>query len=134
MNDSLLKLALVLLVVLGPLLFAWGMYKLVVRSERKEWKKQFDAIHRGDKFIQWLDNDNPYKQQYGQVVEITGKASVDDKRFYLEYKIGEGRNRTRDTSALCLEVSQHIAVCCICFFEKQAGIARVDSGALNHLS
>lgn len=88
MIDSLLKLALVLLVFFGPLLFAWGMYKLVVRSERKEWKKKFDAIHRGDKFIQWSDNDNPYKRQYGQVVEITGKASVRDKRFYLEYKIG----------------------------------------------
>ena len=87
MIDSLLKLALVLLVCLGPLLFAWGMYKLVVRSERKEWKKKFDAIHRGDKFIQWLDNDDPFKREYGQVVEITGKASVRDKRFYLEYKI-----------------------------------------------
>ena len=89
MIDSLLKLALVLLVALGPLLFAWGMYKLVVRSERKEWKKKFDDIHLGDKFIQRLDNDNPFKRQYGQVVEITGKASVCDKRFYLEYKIGE---------------------------------------------
>ena len=54
MIDSLLKLALVLLVVFGPLLFAWGMYKLVVRSERKEWKKKFDAIHRGDKFTKSL--------------------------------------------------------------------------------
>ena len=89
MIDSLLKLALVLLVFLGPLLFAWGMYKLVVRSEREEWKKKFDAIHRGDKFILWFDNDNPFKKQYGAVVEITGKASVFDKRFYLEYKIGE---------------------------------------------
>lgn len=89
MVDSLLKSALVLLVFLGPLLFAWGMYKLVVRSERKEWKKKFDAIHRGDKFIQWLDNGNPFKRQYGQVVEITGKASIRDKRFYLEYKIGD---------------------------------------------
>lgn len=89
MIDSLLKLALVLLVVLGPLLFAWGMYKLVVRSERKEWKKKFDAIHRGDKYILWLEDDNPFKRQYGQVVEITRKASVRDKRFYLEYKIGE---------------------------------------------
>lgn len=62
---------------------------LVVRSERKEWKKKFDTIHRGDKFIQWSDNDNPFKRQYGQVVEITGKASVCNKRFYLEYKIGE---------------------------------------------
>ena len=85
MIDSLLKLALVLLVVLGPLLFAWGMYKLVVRSERKEWKKKFDAIHRGDKYILWLEDDNPFKRQYGQVVEITRKASVRDKRFYLEY-------------------------------------------------
>ena len=89
MIDSLLKLALVLLVVLGPLFFAWGMHKLVDRSDRKEWKKKFDAIYRGDKFIQWLDNDNPFKRQYGQVVEITGKASVCDKRFYLKYKIGE---------------------------------------------
>ena len=89
MNDLLLKSALVLLAFLGSLLFAWSMNKLVVRSERKEWKKKFDAIHRGDKFIQWLDNDNPFKRQYGQVVEITGKSSVCDKRFYLEYKIGE---------------------------------------------
>jgi hypothetical protein len=89
MIDSLLKLVLVLLVTSTPLLLAWGMCKLVVRSERKEWKKKFDAIHRGDKYIQWLDNDNPFKRQYGQVVEITGKASVCDKRFYLEYKIGE---------------------------------------------
>lgn len=88
MIDSLLKLVLVLLVCSCPLLFAWGMCKLVVRNERKEWKKKFDAIHRGDKFIQRLDNDNPFKRQYGQVVEITGKASVGDKRFYLEYKIG----------------------------------------------
>lgn len=87
MVDSLQKFALVLLVCLVPLLFAWGMYKLVVRSERKEWKKKFDAIHRGDKFIQRLDNDNPFKRQHGQVVEITGKASVGDKRFYLKYKI-----------------------------------------------
>mgnify|MGYP003293050492 CR=1 FL=1 len=89
MIDSLLKLVLVLLVTSSPLLLAWGMCKLVVRSERKEWKKKFDAIHRGDKFIQWLDNDNPFKWQYGQIVEITGKASVCGKRFYLEYKIGE---------------------------------------------
>ena len=89
MIDSLLKLVLVLLVTSSSLLLAWGMYKLVVRSERKEWKKKFDAIHRGDKYIQWLDNDNPFKRQYGQIVEITGKASVRDKRFYLEYKIGD---------------------------------------------
>lgn len=89
MIDSLLKLVLVLLVTSTPLLLAWGMCKLVVRSERKEWKKKFDAIHRGDKYIQWLDNDNPSQRQYGQVVEITGKASVCDKRFYLLYKIGE---------------------------------------------
>ena len=89
MIDSLLKLVLVLLVTSSPLLFAWGMCKLVVRSERKEWKKKFDAIHRGDKYIQWLDNDNPFLRQYGQVVEITGKASVCDKRFYLEYEIGK---------------------------------------------
>lgn len=100
MIDSLLKLALVLLVVFGPLLFAWGMYKLVVRSERKEWKKKFVAIHRGDKFIQRLENDNPFKRQYGQVVEITGKASVCDKRFYLEYKIGEASVATYDSCSI----------------------------------
>lgn len=100
MIDSLLKLALVLLVCLGPLLFAWGMYKLVVRSERKEWKKKFDAIHRGDKFILWSDNDNPYKRQYGRVVEITGKASVCDKRFYLEYKIGEASVAIYDSCSI----------------------------------
>lgn len=37
----------------------------------------------------------------------------------------EDRTRTCDTSAPCIEVSQHIAVCCICFFVKQAGIAWV---------
>lgn len=100
MIDSLLKLALVLLVVLGPLLFAWGMYKLVVRSEKKEWKKKFEDIHLGDKFIQWLDNDNPYKRQYGQVVEITGKASICDKRFYLEYKIGEATVAVYDSCSI----------------------------------
>ena len=100
MIDSLLKLALVLLVFLGPLLFAWGMYKLVVRSERKEWKEKFDAIRRGDKYIQRLENDNPYKRQYGRVVEITGKASVCDKRFYLEYKIGEASVAIYDSCSI----------------------------------
>ena len=100
MIDSLLKLALVLLVCLEPLLFAWGMYKLVVRSERKEWKKKFDAIHRGDKFIQWSYNDNPFKRQYGRVGEITGKASVYDKRFYLEYKIGEASVAIYDSCSI----------------------------------
>ena len=100
MIDPLLKLALVLLVCLGPLLFAWGMYKLVVRRERKEWKKKFDAIHRGDKFIQWLDNDNPFKRQYGQVVEITRKASVNDKRFYLRYRIREASVATYDSCSI----------------------------------
>lgn len=89
MIDSLLKSVLVLLVTSSPLLLAWGMCKLVVRSEEKEWKEKFDAIHRGDKYIQWLNNDNPFKRQYGQIVEITGKASACGKRFYLEYKIGE---------------------------------------------
>ena len=89
MEDSQLKLVLVLIVVFGLLALAWGLYRLVDRNEEKEWKKKFDAIHRGDKYIQWLDNDNPFKRRYGQVVEITGKASVCDKRFYLEYKTGE---------------------------------------------
>lgn len=100
MIDSLLKLALVLLVTLGPLLFAWSMYKLVVRSERKKWKKKFDAIHRGDKYILWLEDDNPFKRQYGLVVEITGKASVCDKRFYLEYKIGEASVAIYDSCSI----------------------------------
>lgn len=100
MVDSILKLALVLLVCFCPLLFAWGMVKLVVRSERKEWKKKFEDIHRGEKFIQWLDNDNPFKRQYGQVVEITGKASVCDKRFYLEYKIGEATVAVYDSCSI----------------------------------
>lgn len=100
MIDSLLKLALVLLVLLGPLFFAWGMYKLVVRSERKEWNKKFDSIHLGDKFIQWSDNDNPYKKQYGQVVEITGKGSVCGKRFYLEYKIGKASVAIYDSCSI----------------------------------
>lgn len=100
MIDSLLKLALVLLVCFGPLLFAWDMYKQVVRSKRKEWKKKFDAIHPDDKFIQWLGNDNPFKRQYGQVVEITGKASVCDKRFYLEYKIGEASVAIYDSCSI----------------------------------
>ena len=100
MIDSLLKLALVLLVCFGPLFFAWGMYKLVVRSEREEWKKKFDAVHLGDKFIQWFDNDNPFKRQYGQIVEITGKASVCDKRFYLKYKIWEASVATCDSCSI----------------------------------
>lgn len=100
MIDSLLKLVLLLIVFLGPLLLAWGMCKLVVRSERNEWKKKFDAIHRGDKFIQWLDNDNPFKRQYGQVVEITGKASVRDKRFYLKYKIWETSVASYDSCSI----------------------------------
>ena len=32
----------------------------------------------------------------------------------------EDRTRTYDTSAPRIEVSQHIAVCCICSFVKQA--------------
>lgn len=89
MEDSQLKLVLVLIVVFGLLAFAWGLYMLADRNEEKEWKEKFDAIHIGDKFIQYLNNDNPFKGQYGQIVEITGKASVCGKRFYLEYKTGE---------------------------------------------
>ena len=100
MIDSLLKIALVLLVCLGSLVFAWGMYKLVVRSERKEWKEKFDAIRRGDKYIQRLENDNPFQRQSGQIVEITGKASVCDKRFYLEYKIGEASVAIYDSCSI----------------------------------
>ena len=93
-------MVLVLIVVFGLPALALGLNWLVDRNEEKEWKEKFDTIHIGDKFILYLNNDNPFKGQYGQIVEITGKASVCGKRFYLEYKTGEAHVAIHDSCSI----------------------------------
>lgn len=85
MMDVLLDIALFLLVLSIPILLFCLLCKEVIRKERISWRKRYDSIQIGDRFIQKLNQPDPFKRQYADIVEVKDKAMTSDGGMYLLY-------------------------------------------------
>jgi len=73
--------------VIGGGTFLFYGICFVCKNERKKWQKRFNEINIGDKFIQKLNQPDPFKPQYSQIVTISDKTMNADGDCYLKYKI-----------------------------------------------
>jgi hypothetical protein len=101
MTEFLLDLFLFSLVIAFPCFLAYGMCWTVIRCEKKSWRKKFDSIQIGDRFIKKLEEPDPFRRQYAEVVEVKNKAMTPNGGMYLKYN-------TLSTSIMVSERSSSI--------------------------
>lgn len=68
------------LVFVVPVLIEW--------QKRKKWKKMYDSVQIGDKYIRKLREPNPFEKQWGRVITITDKAMNKQGVPYVKYLDG----------------------------------------------
>lgn len=72
-----LFIALLITFVVVPALIEW--------RKRIKWKKLYDSVQIGDKYIQNRSNSNPFERQWGEVITITDKKMNADGIPYVKY-------------------------------------------------
>lgn len=65
-----------------------GIPALIEWRNRKKWKKIYDSVQIGDKYIRLLREDDPFSQQWGEMIIITGKAMNKNGVPYVKYLRG----------------------------------------------
>lgn len=65
-----------------------GTPVLVEWWERRKWKKMYNSVQIGDKYIKNLHETNPFEKQWGSVITITGKAMNEYGEPYVKYSDG----------------------------------------------
>ena len=65
-----------------------GIPVLVERWNRRKWKKMYNSVQIGDKYIKNHREKNPFKEQWGSVITITGKAMNKYGEPYVKYLDG----------------------------------------------
>lgn len=75
-----------------------GIPVLVERWNRWKWKKMYNSVQIGDKYIRNLREKNPFEGQWGSVITITGKAMNEYGEPYVKYSDG------------CFECSERLSI------------------------
>lgn len=65
-----------------------GIPVLVERWKRRKWKKIYNSVQIGDKYIKNLREKNPFEKQWGSVITITDKAMNEHGVPYVKYLDG----------------------------------------------
>lgn len=65
-----------------------GIPMLVEWWKRWKWKKMYNSVQIGDKYIRNLREKNPFEEQWGSVITITGKAMNEYGEPYVKYLDG----------------------------------------------
>jgi hypothetical protein len=65
-----------------------GTPALIEWRKRKKWKKMYDSVQIGDKYIRLLREGDPFAQQWGEMIIITGKAMNKNGVPYVKYLRG----------------------------------------------
>lgn len=84
----------VCLIILGIVLIAYAIVFIPHTSEVKKLRKQYDAIHVGDVYIQNLNESNPYYTTWGSKVEIIDKRLNNEGVPYVKYRVLTCSNTT----------------------------------------
>ena len=65
-----------------------GIPALIEWRKRMKWKKMYDSIQIGDKYIENLHETNPFEKQWGRVITITDKTMNEHGAPYVKYLDG----------------------------------------------
>ena len=84
----------VCLIILGIVLIAYAIVYIPHTNEVKKLRKQYDAIHIGDVYIQNLNESNPYYTTWGSKVEIIDKRLNNEGVPYVKYRVLTCSNTT----------------------------------------
>ena len=87
MDKESVVFGLIVLVVIARVLVFAGT-ALVEWQRRKKWKKMYDSVQIGDKYIRKLREPNPFEKQWGRVITITDKAMNKQGVPYVKYLDG----------------------------------------------
>lgn len=84
----------VCLIILGVVLLAFAFVFILHNNEVEKLRKQYDAIHIGDVYIQNLNESNPYYTTWGSKVEIIDKRLNNEGVPYVKYRVITCSNTT----------------------------------------
>ena len=65
-----------------------GIPALIEWRKRRKWKKMYDSVQIGNKYIKNLHETNPFEKQWGTVITITDKAMNEHGVPYVKYLDG----------------------------------------------
>lgn len=82
------------LIILGIVLLGFAFFFIPDYDEVKKLRKQYDAIHVGDVYIQNLNESNPYYTTWGSKVEIIDKRLNNEGVPYVKYRVPTCSNTT----------------------------------------
>ena len=70
------------------MVFMYGIPTLIERLRGRKWKRMYDSVQIGDRYIQKLREPNPFEKQWGSVITITDKAMNEHGVPYVKYLDG----------------------------------------------